>query len=193
MTTFPHTTSDEPPDPSRATLIYRTDDGQLHTTEVFDTFLNEMYGHLRTTENERLLVILTSAYFELFTNTFIQRHCKNAKRILSDSRTYPWSAKKVILAELGVISEDHLKVLDWFRGLRNRAAHRDQFEITEKDVAEWPLPEKVGPFEMAGITLKHGNGGFRAVCLELISSWLGADAALLAAVLNDPDDVPRTK
>ena len=85
-------------------------------------------------DNPRLLVLIAHGFIELLVNTLIDEKCKNSKK-LSNHRDFPHSAKLVILHELGAISDFRYKSLDWFRTLRNRAAHEPLFEVSEKDIA----------------------------------------------------------
>jgi hypothetical protein len=40
----------------------------------------------------------------------------------------------LILNELGIIDDNRYKIFNWFRKLRNRAAHQPLFEVTKKDL-----------------------------------------------------------
>lgn len=61
----------------------------------------------------------------------IDRKCKNASRITSDTRGYPYSIRIVLLHELGLLTDSLFIALDRFRKIRNRAAHEPYFELTE--------------------------------------------------------------
>jgi hypothetical protein len=71
----------------------------------------------------RLNVLVAHGLVELFVNTVIDAKCRNGKRITEDARGYPHSVRLVILNELGLLSDTQLTLYDWFRKLRNRAAH----------------------------------------------------------------------
>ena len=86
----------------------------------------------RVKDNERLLVIVTHGFIELLLNVIIEAKCKRAKKI-KDSRDYPQSVKLVLLNEIGLIDDNLFKVLDWFRRLRNKAAHEPFFTLSDSD------------------------------------------------------------
>ena len=85
-------------------------------------------------DNQRSLVIVTHGFIELLINTIIDAHCKHGRRkITSNRRDYPQSVKLVLLNELNVLDDRLYNILDWFRRLRNRAAHEPFFELTSND------------------------------------------------------------
>src|SRR5262245_42192408 len=86
-------------------------------------------------DSPRLMVLIAHAFLELLVNAVIDAKCKNAKRINSNSRDFPHSAKLIILHEMGVLSDFRFKSLDWFRRLRNRAAHEPLFEVSADEIA----------------------------------------------------------
>lgn len=86
----------------------------------------------RVKDNERLLVLVTHGEIELLLNVIIEAKCKRAKKI-KDSRDYPQSVKLVLLNEIGLIDDNLFKVLDWFRRLRNKAAHEPFFTLSDSD------------------------------------------------------------
>jgi len=94
----------------------------------------------RNRENQRSLIVVSHGVIELFVNTLIEAHCKSAKRISEDTRGYPHSVRLLILHELGVLSDSKYKMYNWFRRLRNRAAHDPLFSVCKSDLSH--LPEK---------------------------------------------------
>jgi len=62
-------------------------------------------------------------------NTLVDVHCRKGKRINSSSRDFPHSIKLLLLNEIGVIDDYRFAALDYFRKLRNRAAHDPFFSI----------------------------------------------------------------
>jgi hypothetical protein len=82
--------------------------------------------------HSRMLVLVTHGFIELLVNTLIKHHAKNHKKILKDTRSYPHSTKLIILNELGILDDGNYKLFDWFRGLRNEAAHKPIFSVTEE-------------------------------------------------------------
>ncbi len=86
----------------------------------------------RVKDNERLLVLVTHGFIELLVNVIIEAKCKRAKKI-KDSRDYPHSVKLVLLNEIGLINNHFYEILDWFRRLRNKAAHEPFFALTDSE------------------------------------------------------------
>jgi hypothetical protein len=84
--------------------------------------------------NHRHCVMLMHGFIELLINALIEAKCRNAAKIVSNNRDYPHSVKLLLLHELRVISDSQYKMYDWFRKLRNRAAHAALFEITNEDL-----------------------------------------------------------
>jgi hypothetical protein len=86
-------------------------------------------------DNQRSLVIVTHGFIELLVNTLIAAHCKHGKKkIVLNSRDYSQSVKLVILNELNVLDDHLYRILDWFRKLRNKAAHEPFFQLTQSDL-----------------------------------------------------------
>jgi len=83
-------------------------------------------------DNHRLLVIIAHGFIELLVSTLVKAKCKNASK-LKNTRDFPHSAKLLILHELGHIDDFRYRSLDWFRGLRNSAAHEPLFEVNEEE------------------------------------------------------------
>ncbi|MCB1243829.1 MAG: hypothetical protein AB7I98_04510 [Verrucomicrobiales bacterium] len=86
-------------------------------------------------EHPRMLILVTHGFLEMMVEALIKHHLKNSKKIIKDGRGYPFSTRLLILNEVGVIHDQWYKFLDWFRKLRNRAAHDAIFEVTPKDLA----------------------------------------------------------
>lgn len=83
-------------------------------------------------DDEQLLVIVTHGFIELLLNVIVEAKCKRAKKI-KDSRDYPHSVKLVLLNEIDLIKNPFFEILDWFRRLRNRAAHEPFFTLSDND------------------------------------------------------------
>lgn len=83
-------------------------------------------------DSSRSLILITNGFLELLIETLIKYRCKSAKKILEDSRSFPYSSKLLILNEIGVLPENLFEKLDWFRKLRNKAAHEPFFEVDER-------------------------------------------------------------
>ena len=115
--------------------------------------LSSFYRELAKVEgNQRLLVIVTHGFVELLVNTVIDAHCRHGKKkITSNNRDFSHSVKLVLLSELGLLDNKLYQILDWFRKLRNKAAHDVFFELTP-DIVEFAnksmnrfLPVEVAP------------------------------------------------
>ena len=98
----------------------------------------------------RSCVIVMHGFIELLINTLIEAKCKSGRKIVYNNRDYPHSIKLTILYELGILDEESFKRLNWFRKLRNDAAHEAIFTITSDrlqlfvgtqyaDVSHFPL------------------------------------------------------
>jgi hypothetical protein len=99
-----------------------------------DAFVRFLGQIAKVQHDQRLLILVSHGVLELLVNGLIDAKCKNAKRIGSDSRGYPHSARLLILNEIGAISNEQLKQYDAFRRLRNRAAHDPLFSVTAPDL-----------------------------------------------------------
>lgn len=81
-------------------------------------------------DDQRSLVLVTNGILELLVETLVKSKCKNQKRFLQDGRGYPYSAKLLILHEIHAISDETFMAFDWFRKIRNDAAHKPFFAVT---------------------------------------------------------------
>jgi hypothetical protein len=90
-------------------------------------------------DNPRMQVFITHGFLELLINILIKNKAKNGKKIARDNRSYTYSSKTLILNELDVINDEFYKVLDWFRKVRNKAAHEPLFAVTNEDLSEVKL------------------------------------------------------
>jgi hypothetical protein len=105
-----------------------------HLPDPNDAFVRFLGQIAKVQHDQRLLILVSHGVLELLVNGLIDTKCKNAKRIASDSRGYPHSARLLILNEIGAISNEQLKQYDAFRRLRNRAAHDPLFSVTTSDL-----------------------------------------------------------
>lgn len=96
--------------------------------QIYDE-LDKVKGH------PRVQIFIVHGYLELMVNAIIKNKTKNSKKILTDSRSYSHASKLVILHEMDIINDSDFKVLEWFRKLRNRAAHEPIFTLTDKDLS----------------------------------------------------------
>jgi len=110
-------------------------------------------------DHSRLLVLVTHGFIELLVNALIDHHLKNSKKVTSDSRSYPHSTKLLILNELGLLEDQEYKVFDWFRKLRNKAAHQPIFNVTKSELSKIATEEFKDP------------ENFYSLCVALIGGF----------------------
>ena len=92
------------------------------------------FERLQSVETDhRSLVLVTHGFVELLINAIVDHKCKHGRKITSNTRDYPHAVKLVLLYELGLIDVRLYKILDWFRSLRNRAAHDPFFSLDAGD------------------------------------------------------------
>lgn len=95
----------------------------------------EVFKELSFVKNHiRLLILVTHGFLEMLINALAEHHLKNNKKVIKDNRSYPHSTKLLILNELEIIDDDEYLVFDWFRKLRNDAAHKPIFTVTTETV-----------------------------------------------------------
>jgi len=112
-----------------------------------DTFLLVMKELSIVKDHNRLLLLVTHGFVEMAIEALIKHHLKNSKKLLDDSRTYPHSAKLLILNELGIISDQLYGVFDWLRKLRNRAAHDALFRLRKQDFPTIKCDDPIDPVD----------------------------------------------
>jgi hypothetical protein len=89
----------------------------------------------KVSDNQRSIVIITHGFIELLINTIIEARCKHGKKkITTSNRDYPHSVKLVLLNELGILDDCLFRILDWFRKVRNKAAHEPFFKLSPADL-----------------------------------------------------------
>ena len=112
-----------------------------------DTFLLVMKELSLVQGHSRPLVLVTHAFIEMMVEALIKKHLKNSKTILDDSRTYPHSARLLILNELDILNDRTYRVFDWLRKLRNRAAHDALFQLNKDDFANIKYDDRSHPLD----------------------------------------------
>jgi hypothetical protein len=141
----------EPVHDKLAELIAATsDEDRVILREMTKTpFMRVMQELNHVKDEARLVVIIAHGFIELMINTMIDRRCRNAKKITDDHRIFPHSAKLTLLNEMGVLSDHHYTLLNWFRNLRNDAAHKPFFKLTTDrlDVFDKPEHRDVSKFD----------------------------------------------
>ena len=143
--------------------------------EIRDSLFLRVFRELHNVQdNDRLLVLVTHGFLELLINALIDAKCKNAKRITSNSRDFSHSVKLLVLHEMGLLTDFRYKSLDWFRKLRNKAAHEPLFQVSLKEIAEQfnNVTGQARQQDVAGTsdTLEshHTAHGFYQLCVMLI-------------------------
>ncbi len=109
--------------------------------------------------SNRLNVIAAHGLLELLVNAFVEANCKHGKDISRHRRDYSHSAKLVILHELGLLADWEFQQFDWFRKLRNRAAHDPLFAIHKDDLSLFQETE----YSTAD--------AFHALCFDLVAGF----------------------
>lgn len=152
-------------------------EGEKELNLIDDEFENDMhlkvYRELFLVQgHSRLLVLVAHGFIELMVNTLCDHYLKNGKKITSDSRSYLHSSKLIILNEVGVIDDHQYKIYDWFRRLRNKAAHQPIFDIEKKDLCHL-RNEKY-----------HDPENFFSLCIILISSLWNDHTKVLTPIFS---------
>ena len=106
----------------------------------------------------RSCVIVMHGFIELLINTLVEEKCKFGKKMASNNRDYPHSVKLTLLHELNLLDDESFKKLNWFRKLRNDAAHEAVFSVT---------PDKLQMF--AGTKFADVSH-FPLLCMEIFMS-----------------------
>ncbi|GJL93557.1 hypothetical protein [Hyphococcus sp.] len=88
----------------------------------------------RVRGNSRSVVLVAHGFLELMVGELIKAKLKNAGKVRSNKREFSHSAQLLILNELGIVSDPLFERLNWFRKLRNDAAHQPLFEVTADDL-----------------------------------------------------------
>lgn len=113
----------------------KNDDLNSFKKRLEDALLTQIMRELSIVKDHtRLLVLVTHGFIELLVNALADHYLKNSKKVTSDERSYPHSTKILLLNELGIIEDSQYKVFDWFRKLRNKAAHQPIFYVTKNDL-----------------------------------------------------------
>ena len=110
--------------------------------------------------NNRLLVLVTHGFIELLINALIDHYLKNSKKVTNDGRSYPHSTKLLLLNELGIIDDNLYKVFNWFRKLRNRAAHQPIFKVNKDDLKNLRPEKYKNPSNFYNLCMGELIGGF---------------------------------
>jgi len=129
--------------------------------------------------NPRSQIFVAHGFLELLIHTIIKAKAKNGRKISKDSRTYSYAVQLVVLNEMGELSDDDFKIYEWFRKLRNTAAHEPLFQLSTDD-------------------LQNLNDGFRnvedfhAVCQDLMLRLWNKNTEILLPIFV-PSLAEKTK
>lgn len=122
-------------------------------------FLKEI-GNVK--DDDRSLILLTHGFIELLMSSLIESKLKHGKRINSNYE-YTYSIKLILINEKDLIDDKVYKILDWFRKIRNRAAHDPFFNLSDGDLGTIKdYSQKLSPVDE-----EDGNHLFM-LCLRLI-------------------------
>lgn len=121
---------------------------QSRSESAPDPLLRALSEIRRLRDDPRTLVIVTHAFVELMVNKMVEAVCKHGRSISEDTRSFTHSTKLVHLSEVGVLSDHHYRLLNWFRKLRNDCAHNWEFtlEAGRLDVFADPSHQDVTKF-----------------------------------------------
>ena len=109
--------------------------GKKKKTNHLDILMDYFLELHQAPNNQRLLIIVTHGFIELLLNSIIDIKCKNGKNVITqNNRDFPLSVKLVILHELNILDDRLYEILDWFRKVRNRAAHEPFFNLKTSDI-----------------------------------------------------------
>lgn len=95
----------------------------------------------------RMQIFITHGFLELLMNVLIKNKAKNGKKITSDNRTYSYSVQILILYEIGILTKADYDVYDWFRKMRNRAAHEPLFSVRDEDLKRLSKHNTIDEFD----------------------------------------------
>jgi hypothetical protein len=129
--------------------------------------------------NPRSQIFVVHGFLELLINTIVKGKAKNGSKIAKDNRTYSYAVQLIILHEMGEISDVDFKVFEWFRKLRNKAAHEPLFSLTDEDVSK--LPQEYRDIKK-----------FELICQDLMFRLWNQNVQLLVPVFM-PTLLPRMK
>ena len=118
-----------------------------HGNTTLIEYYRELHRLFHQPHSERMLIIVTHGLIELMVNLLIQEKLKNADKINSDRCNYPHSVQLVLLNEKGLLDDWFFEQLDWFRDLRNSAAHNAFFQLADADRQRIDRILRAGPVD----------------------------------------------
>ncbi len=138
----------------------------------------------RIKDNHRMVVILAHGLIDLFINSLIEFHCKHAKRITDNFNQFPHSTKLILLNELGILSDHHYRLLDWFRDIRNKAAHRIRFQIDKNALGTFVNKDHRNPDKFADLCISIVSDVLNS---HQIAVWAGLTPKLYSITENNTE------
>lgn len=90
-------------------------------------------------QDPRSVLILTNALLEMLVDIIIKHKVKNGKKVLQNNIDFSYSAKLLIINEVGLINDKYYKILESLRKLRNKAAHDPVFILTKSSLSSMPI------------------------------------------------------
>jgi hypothetical protein len=120
--------------------------------KIQETEFGKLIQELHTVrEHPRMLTLVSHGFLESMIEAMIAAKCKQAKKINGDNRGFPYSIKVLMLHEMGIVSEHHLRLLDWFRKLRNDFAHKPFMTLTPERLELFVDPQFRQPEKFIGL------------------------------------------
>jgi len=136
--------------------LQRTDEAPQSPRDPLSAVLSELAS---MKVSHRLNVIAAHGLLELLVNALVKANCKHGKNISRHRRDFSHSTKLVILHELGLLADWEFQQLDWFRKLRNRAAHEPLFAIHADDLILFRQTDYSTP------------DAFHELCVDLVAGF----------------------
>ncbi len=127
--------------------------------ETFHEEINIVKNH------DRSLAIITSGFIELLINNIIDEKCKVKSKNINNL-----SIKFILLNELGIIDDKLYDILKDFNKIRNKAAHKAQFNI-DKDTQQ----RFNNGLKRFGLPDRYGENDFCIFCKQLLGTLWNAN------------------
>jgi len=96
-------------------------------------FYHVLHQFTHKSPSERMMLIVTHGLIELMVNLLAEAKLKNGAKMVAERQNFSHAIKLLILNEAGVINDGLYGHLDYFRELRNSAAHSVFFQLAQSD------------------------------------------------------------
>lgn len=139
--------------------------------KIKNNLLFQVFRELDSLKGQhRMQIFIAHGFLELLINAIVRAKAKNGKKITANAMSYPYSAQLLILHEIGELSDEEYALYNWFRKLRNKAAHEPIFKITEN--------------ELKGIsTIEYRDiNKFQSLCADLMLRLWNKNADILVPI-----------